>query len=832
MKNINMKKIVAGAGVFAVSALFAGAVAAANVAGPDYTSVDNLTKAQLFGATGPAYNVIVGSMAQPVDVVWAGNIAAAIGKKAYTSGDAIAGATFNSVTVTAGAESTSTVSGDGLLADTFTVNAAESSKTLDYQDYSVLYQEDKDVDSDHAGASTLTVYDELYVNSKVYFNTDKDVKDLVASVDKGDIIYSVDLDEGIKNDYTNSGASPKLKFNLMGQEYTVDSYDGTTLSLIQNIATQTYDVGATLEVEDYTLEIVKVREGSNGTTTIYEATINLLDAEGAVVSSDTFAGGDTKIFDSYLDATVDIDTVYSDGVKLITGTSGKLELKDSTKISDFPNKDDKLWMSTFTTSGNYLTGFSIKTDDSDLRFTNDDALQVGDSIELPLGLGSIEFLGLTSEASTSLEIKDNYITYTDASRKEHEVPLYDLDEASTARDTYTTPEIDGKPLYVKFYSSTSTDDANFTIQLDDSEGKYLTNGTVGSTDATWVSNTPEYYTSADANIGSDANFGTYYDLEIPLFNNNDILVDYTLLVQPNAVDDYNTVKSVAFGLTKTQSDVFDLGDTTYDLDVSQIDGDGTNASSHADEGRMIGGSDGTTSFNVAVARDEFESIAQIKVYNGTDTAIYSYIDAYTGDIVDVSDNTFTDTYKQMAYTDGTNTFNLSNEGNDTDLEFGYTTYGALVSIEDGYPMFTLPEKQLKGQLFVGGGASTSTSINGSTFTLTAEGEQQTEDGVSVSLDAVALSGGAATDAIVPMTWNVATNKLVYLDNENPAGNKIIVGGHLVNTLAQNIGLDTMLTASGDYVLGQNAEGNIVVAGMTAEDTAMAAKELINVIENM
>ncbi|MDD4221146.1 MAG: S-layer protein, partial [Candidatus ainarchaeum sp.] len=72
-----MKKIVAGAAALGVSALLAGSVVAANVNGDDFGSFNELTKDQLFTSGVPAYNIVVGSMGQTIDVVWAGNIAAA-----------------------------------------------------------------------------------------------------------------------------------------------------------------------------------------------------------------------------------------------------------------------------------------------------------------------------------------------------------------------------------------------------------------------------------------------------------------------------------------------------------------------------------------------------------------------------------------------------------------------------------------------------------------------------------------------------------------------------------------------------------------------------------
>ena len=833
MKNINMKKVVAGVAALGLSAMFAGAVVAANVTDATWKAPNALTKADLFTNGVPAYNIVIGSMAMPIDVVWAGNIAAAIGQKAYTTSTTTGGATLGDVVVEVGSEGTTSISGDGYLADNYTINKMNNvAKVLDNQDYSLLYKKDISADSDHAGASTLTTYDELSVTANVYFNKDKDVKDIVAAIDKGAIVYSVDFDEGIKDDYTDAGASPRFKFNLMGKNYTIDSFDGTTLKLIQNIATQTYKAGDTISADTYTVEVVAIKDtGAN--TNRYEVEMNLKDSAGVIKANDVFRSGDTKIFDEYLTTTLDIDTVYSDSVKIITGSSGKLELKNGSKITDFPEKGDKLWKSTFTYTAPYLTKIALATDDSSQRYTNDNALKVDDKVTLPLGFGEIQFLGLTTEKSTEFTLKDNALTFVDADRKDHTLFLYDLDEATTARDSYTTQEIDGHPLYIKFYANgTNVTDANYTVQLDDSDGKYLADGAISGTAATWGT-TPVYYTAAGTVVNATT-VGMMYGMEVPLYNNEDKLVDYKFIATPVSASLYTTVKTIAFGLAKTQTAALGIGDTTYTWDVTGVDSTNAAAGFFTDAA-FIGDRADSATQALNYAKDSFESIAEIDVANATDTHIYSYIDAYTGDMVNLSDNDFLGTYKQVAYTDRTNTFDLSDEGNDTDLEFGYTTYGAYVSIKDGYVNMTLPEQALKGQIFIGGGVSSETTLNGGEVTLTGTGTVvKTTDGkISVKLVSGAVNGGTSGTTITPAAWNVGTNRLVYLDNESPAGAMIIVGGFVVNNLAKTTyGLEDKLVQSGNYVVGQASNGNIIVAGTDAVDTASAAKELIAAIENM
>ncbi|MDD3975710.1 MAG: hypothetical protein PHN22_00910 [Candidatus ainarchaeum sp.] len=851
MKNINMKKIVAGAGVFAVSALFAGAVAAANMADDTYTGIDNLTKDQLFGATGPAYNVIVGSMAQPVDVVWAGNIAAAIGKKAYTSGDAIAGAALESVTVTAGAESTSTISGDGLLTDDWELGSTSVTETLDDRDYSVLGDYDVDVDDSIFDTDEINVQESITITPTVAFDSDKDVADLTASFDRGDISYTLEFNPGINNGANDEG-SPDFKFNLMGNEYTLEDYSNGIVTLVQNKNTAPYEEGASFEVDGYTITVEDILESSNN----YSVELSI-SQNGAILASEVFTDYET-VFNEYLESNVEIDTVYDKKVTVVSGTSTSIELESGQIIEDFPNIDDKLWKVSFTGS-DPITKIVFTNEDQDVQWEDEDALKVDDSIVLPFDLGSIDFLGLTNESSKEVIVEDGYISYIDATDDDHKVFFYEEEDGTYGDgENYTTMQtLDDKKLYIEFHTAdedfnTTTDvgsydsfiygneDSNvggipnaandaldigyFTVQLEDDDGDYLTKtSNVWTWETTNTDNSKFVYTDA-----------AFTDLTIPLYNNESEKLAYGLYINEDGATGTNDITQFALGLKEGAAGSIEgtIDSPTQDWTIkniyTQIDVAATS------DGTYVG----KTATGVLTDGTDMKSMFEFVVDDGQDSVV-AHIDAGTGNLVDTDDSSYLAVVDQVLVVNGNSafttgdavTYTLNQEDSD-DLTWGYTEFGTYAEVDGGMFTAIVPDTKLYGQIFVGGGASTSTSINGSTFTLTAEGEQQTEDGVSVSLDAVALSGGAATDAIVPMTWNVATNKLVYLDNENPAGNKIIVGGHLVNTLAQNIGLDTMLTASGDYVLGQNAEGNIVVAGMTAEDTAMAAKELINVIENM
>ncbi|MDD3086146.1 MAG: hypothetical protein PHD80_03540, partial [Candidatus ainarchaeum sp.] len=79
-------------------------------------------------------------------------------------------------------------------------------------------------------------------------------------------------------------------------------------------------------------------------------------------------------------------------------------------------------------------------------------------------------------------------------------------------------------------------------------------------------------------------------------------------------------------------------------------------------------------------------------------------------------------------------------------------------------------------------------------------------------------------------------EIVRLDTEYGMGKSIIVGGHLVNTMATTLSvegqtLQERLVANGDYVAAVLDNGSVVVAGWNANDTASAARALIAQLES-
>ncbi|MDD4050108.1 MAG: S-layer protein, partial [Candidatus ainarchaeum sp.] len=733
MKNINMKKVVAGVAALGVSALLAGSVVAANVGADNFSM--NITKDTMYNNGVPSVSVVVGSMAQPVDVVWAGNIAAAIGKKAYTTAGTVGGAALQDVTIEVGSSSTSTVSGDGLFKDDADLDGSNYEMVLDSDDYSLLHDADVDVDEDYAGADELTIEDKLEVNAKVAFDDDKEVGALTATILKDAIEYTVDFDEGIKKGYDDDDASPELKFNFMGSQYVVDTLntDLDKLTLIKNKNTQTYAVGDSFEVDGYSIEVSDILDNGNANDP-YEAQLTLKDSEGNIVATDVFQADDDEIFEEHLTSNLDVDSVYATIVKIISGTSGKLELVDGDYIEDFPNNGDEIWKVNFTDDGNYLTNLTITNNDSDFEFKDEEALRIGDSIDLPNDFASIEFMGLTTEETKEIVVEDNVISYVDDGDDDQELFVYER-ETGTLMDEWTTDgEINGFNLYFDFSAGTASD-VNFTVQMDDDEGDYL------QSNGSW--NTTAYEFEADDGWNA-------------LSINSDDAASSAETFRYGLYVDTNTAYPAEVGLGLA------VGGTAYNIYsgstwvISAIDTDlTTDTDDFNTASNYVGYVDATT-----LVEDDMEGGFKLTLTTDS-TPVYAHFDAYTGDLVDTEHNDYEGTNYQV---DGPADLGIHDSD---DLKEAYTDFGTYYMIDSGMFKAVVPEAQLYGQFFIGGGSSSETTLNGGELVLTTPGTVvETEDGmISAKLITSTVTGGEEMTAMTPANWNASTQRIVYLDNE-------------------------------------------------------------------
>lgn len=237
----------------------------------------------------------------------------------------------------------------------------------------------------------------------------------------------------------------------------------------------------------------------------------------------------------------------------------------------------------------------------------------------------------------------------------------------------------------------------------------------------------------------------------------------------------------------------------------------------------------------------FASTFQIDESGGTEYPIRFYIDNQTNDIPNTDDDDIAVPTKDVNYGwsgTGLNGTTLSLDYEDSDsIEMAYTDFGTKMSIA-GHDAaeFWIPENRPQIE-FIVSGASTTTEVEGGEEIEVDEGETGTfTTGTQVAVKeikytATVTDGSTVVVAGAPFTYTTPAplngKAQVYTTDSAVPGPKVIVGGPLVNSLAQEIA--DQLNADGDMVSGVFG-GNIIVAGYSSEDTGQAAQDLISALD--
>lgn len=260
MKGLSAKKI---------AAIAAGAALVGTALAPFVSAMD-LKKADVYDGQGaPAVSVVVGSNAAISDVVWAGNIAAAIARNATTTAQATgtatpdvcggAGATWNpptalSVDLSVGG---TTTLGAGSKQFKVNMNSVSGGVEIDHNQLSnstlTHLINTTQTETVNNSQSTITAQETIGANIDVRFDTTSTVKDIVATIAQGDYNYDVSLGTGITLDqmnysyFSDRGTQDNVKVPFFGQWYTLTKADfnSTTKNLTLNeiAATQTVSPG-------------------------------------------------------------------------------------------------------------------------------------------------------------------------------------------------------------------------------------------------------------------------------------------------------------------------------------------------------------------------------------------------------------------------------------------------------------------------------------------------------------------------------------------------------------------------------------------------------------
>lgn len=230
------------------------------------------------------------------------------------------------------------------------------------------------------------------------------------------------------------------------------------------------------------------------------------------------------------------------------------------------------------------------------------------------------------------------------------------------------------------------------------------------------------------------------------------------------------------------------------------------------------------------------------------SSVYSarvYIDNQTDDIPNTDDDDIASPTADVNYGwtgSGINGTSFSLDFEDTDsLTAGWTDWGTKVEIvNDQSVEFWMPQNRPSIEFVVTGASSSSTVSGGESITVE-EGETGTfTTGTQITVEditytATVVPAGTSTSTTVTngtsaTYWEPAPlngKAMVYTTQTVPAGNKIVVGGPLVNSLANSV--SDRLNAAGD-VVAEVSGSNIIVAGYTAEDTGAAAQMLISALD--
>lgn len=841
MKNVNIKKVVAGAAALAIAAGSLGAVvSAANVADSSYTTPNGLARADMFNAQGaPSYNIVVGSTGHASDVVWAANIAAAIGKKAYNV--STASATGGDVVVEVGAEGVTSVSGDGKLYDTdYLANVGSFTPSLKDSTFSKLVNMDVEYDDKDGDSETLkNVKDTLaFTFTDVYFENNKDVQSLLMKIPGSTgITYTLNLDTGIPANLTTS-TDHDLTIPFLGDMYTVKSAAYDKIELISEANKQSY-----LQGDTFTIEGAGSYEGQTLTVEVSTVSNNsrvmlrLMDGT-TVLSSETIKEGKSTTFDGKA-AEITIPTVnYADNsgsyIEVTLSSGASIILKDADRVDELKD-GEREWTVNFTCfdltcndNTDLITKIELTNDDGwdQLPIDGDEdypALKPGESAKLPGNLGTVDFIGLKNEAMYDLETKSGMINWTDKDDEQHSIPMYQ-ERAAGARMNL---DIDGKTYYFHYNAGdTITVREGSDVTSDVVAGGIFTVQQVagaGNADtASWVTSAGLATIPVGTNTYADADAAALVKTSYFYITSD---VDDSTKLYYTIVDNGGQwgvalapkVKLTAGNLDVDTTHVYPLADATNGWKFTGTDDDAT-------------GGVNAFYFNGKLAKNTGMSIFSVVDVDSLGTSGVNFvIDPNTKKLAnskDYSGNpTLTYKIKYDESTVATYDFVLDDEDTD-DIKEGVTLRGTELKIISNEVSIAQPEKQRAFEMFIGGGATSSTTMIGDQVTLTTPGEVVDADGIKVKL--VSAPQGSATTYTPAAFGNIA-----YLDTDTlPAGNKIIVGGWMVNEEAKNLGLQDLVTKAGDFVAGKNAQGNIVVAGFHKEDTANAAKELISAIEAM
>jgi len=490
MRNFNIKKLVAVA---------AGAVLIGSALAPMASAI-NLTKSDLISSTGsPVVDVVVGKQAAVSDAVWAGNIAVAIGQKAYADktvavgdADCSGGATpsVTGLTVDLSVGGTTSVSGGKTFyADMYSGTSAQeanfNNQSVTNANVPSLYYNGAKSYTYNATSYSTSIQERLTFTADIKFDEVTN-KALVAEITSGNLKYNLNLGQGIPRyealgDSVNFTDDPNdnVRVPFFGDDYLVKNVTTSYVELIKTSGETQYSEGDRItDLEGYDNEMYYIEIGAGGTSSsIEKITLSLYKEDGTLVKTDLFSTGDVVFYDDstgqpVLDTLVNISeilkTVVSDAEIytpiVLVGSSRVLLYNDKGyPYNATKQADDYDWEVKLSFSGDYLKDINIQNR-SEYDFVGTDALLVGEEAVFPNSTGKISFVGLQlpeftgvskTERTTVFGIEDGVLSYKDSTYEAtHSVPLYTVSLVMSNEGT-DTQSIDSKTIWYKINTTDS-----------------------------------------------------------------------------------------------------------------------------------------------------------------------------------------------------------------------------------------------------------------------------------------------------------------------------------------------------------------------------------------
>lgn len=886
MKGLNIKRIAAiGLG----AALVGSALAPVVTATTTYNNIDtDLKKEHIVNSTGtPVVDIVVGSMGQAPDVVWAGNIAARVAQLAAVPKEDTGTPTEKTVDVTVGGAQV--VSGGARELTTAnldsTADASEYVENIGNTYFKNFANTTYNATRDGNTTFSVNVQESIDVNLDARMNiTTQAVKDLVAEIGSSKIAYKMsatNLNLG-QLPFSDTGSDDYVPVSFMGKQYVIDSMNSTSVVLVSDNAERIYAVDDSItgvKARDsnkvYSLKFVAgLSSGSS-----YVARIALIDDSGAKVDEQTFSPNSDVVFRDaqgreLLATKVRLKNIYTNGsstdiiysFSAMVG-SDRIEIRNGREVPYDPNNNtsNKPWVAEVNGTTTSLT-IKIK---NDTYYANGDTPLYSQEYSFnPTGkktafnlfegtdlapVGRVVFKGFydTGVQKSVVSFKKGQgvatettatsygaINYVDVSGQSHSIPMAISLNPTTSLESASNFKFDG--IDHAYSTDSSTAPTKFYLKSN-------------STDSNILPLTPQEIGIS----GVDVN----YDTSVLLTGKNNQIYRYLakrgtdnkVWLALAGRDANNAILDGVIGTTQ-----FDAGKLTFlgtdlndDNGVSTVFSDYRSISpaghvpyyypdmyefSGVQNGSSNGGTYRTAVFGVTEGTSftGYGNNLTATVYIDTEGGNSGTVDTANISKLNYSGKTTAVEYKGVNQDLKNFSEYLGNPGESSaNYLKAYTDRGTKIVLGGRELTFTLPDKQMPAYFTVESNDVTTQVTGGESFKGVKAGETKTtSSGTKVTVDAI--SGGAASASGVTLV-KVPKN-LVKLDTDAAYGKSIIVGGHLVNKMAVNLKVDgsqkieDMLTSNGDYVAAVLEDGKVVVAGWTAEDTGRAATILINKLE--